>query len=228
MDMGPQVTPAATPSEVDKEDIPRLSQQGSGPPTNEAKAREPFDKDKVDERKEVDRSGNEVLDPSGESTGQGEGTASTGEGAEPSKLDEGHELGGLSERDRIIAVALGRGFSHEKAGEFAGVTSKTVQRRMADPTFVAAVSEERRRAFEEISGQLTHWAIQAVKTLVGVMRSDNPSDQRRAAEAILNIGGRYHRQLQDHELAARLEKLEACLATAEQPDAYRPADGDRS
>jgi len=228
MDMGPQVTPAATPSEVDKKDIPRLSQQGSGPPTSEAKAREPFDKDKVDERKDLDRSGNEVLDPCGDSARQGEGTASTGRGAEPPKLDEGRELDGLSERDRIIAIALGRGFSHEKAGELAGVSSKTVQRRMADPTFLVAVSEERRRAFELISGQLTHWAIQAVKTLVGVMQSDNPSDQRRAAEAILNIGGRYHRQLQDHELAARLEKLETFLAAAEQPDVHRPDTGSGS
>jgi hypothetical protein len=124
--------------------------------------------------------------------------------------------------------ALGRGFSHEKAGELGGVSGKTVQRRLADPAFVAAVLRERRRAFEMVSGALTHCTLDAVKTLVAVMRSEGPADQRRAAEAILNINSRYHRQLFDHDLADRLEKLEAAMATAEEPDVHQPATGSGS
>jgi hypothetical protein len=170
---------------------------------------------------------NEGLDRSGENPEPG-GRAGSGGAAEPPRVDDGPELDGISERDRLIAVALGRGFTYEKAGELAGVSSKTVQRRLADPAFVAAVSRERRRAFEMVSGALTHCTLEAIKTLVAVMRSEGPADQRRAAEAILNLNSRYHRQLFDHDLADRLEKLEAAMATADQPDVHRPATGSGS
>ena len=43
--------------------------------------------------------------------------------------------------DEIITAALVQGLSYPEAGKLAGVSAKTVQRRMADPTFAAHVTE---------------------------------------------------------------------------------------
>lgn len=151
----------------------------------------------------------------------GDSGSSPGQAAEIPPADENEPLDDLGERDRLIATALGRGLTHDKAGEVAGVSAKTVQRKLADPVFLSAVATERRRAFEQIYGALSRATGEATRTLVEVMRSERPTDRLRAAEAVLNIASRYHRQIVEHDLADRVERLEAVQAATEQPDAHR-------
>ena len=117
----------------------------------------------------------------------------------------------LSTKDMVLVEALGRGQSRHAAAELAGVSTRTVRRRWADPAFRAAVGEVRRAVVEEISGLLNQTSREAVRTLLRVMKSARPPDQVRAAEAVLSHSLRFHRQIHDDEVASLLDHPDAVL-----------------
>jgi hypothetical protein len=117
----------------------------------------------------------------------------------------------LSTKDMVLVEALGRGQSRHAAAELAGVSTRTVRRRWADPAFTAAVGEVRRAVVEEISGLLNQTSREAVRTLLRVMKSARPPDQVRAAEAVLSHSLRFHRQIHDDEVASLLDHPDAVL-----------------
>jgi hypothetical protein len=125
-------------------------------------------------------------------------------GAEPTE-------NAISDRDRVIAQALARGRSHTEAGAAVGVSAKTVQRRLRDPQFIAAVTEERQRHFEQIAGQLSSLTTQALQVLSDVMAGKSNSERLRAASAVLGQAARYHSQLSNFDLDRHLEEIDAAL-----------------
>ena len=124
--------------------------------------------------------------------------------------DEAEDEAELTDRDRVLARAVARGLTHAAAGERVGVSAKTAAR-LGDPRFAAAVAGERRQIFEEIGDQLSNASFEAVRTVVNIMRSDEPAEQLKEAQVVLNLGSRYHRQVVDHDIEHRLDRIEQVL-----------------
>lgn len=108
--------------------------------------------------------------------------------------------------DEVLIDALAAGLTHAEAGVLAGVSSKTVQRRLHDGVFAARVGRDRSMRLEEISGQLTAMAPTAIGVLRECMAVDKPLVRLRAAEATLLWLTRVRREV-DFEL--RLARLES-------------------
>lgn len=68
-------------------------------------------------------------------------------------------------QDEVIVDALASGLPYAKAGELAGVTSRTVARRMQDPVFTALVSQRRAEHVSQVTGQLVAASADAVTTI---------------------------------------------------------------
>jgi hypothetical protein len=132
-------------------------------------------------------------------------------------MGEANDLEGLSDDDEILIAALAEGrYTHAVAGALAGVSAKTVQRRLTNPGFARAVGERRRERVNEVVGQLVGASQRAVQVLVEVLEGGDPADQLRAARMVLEYSRRYHReQVVEDELALRVRVLED-LAAEEQ------------
>jgi predicted hydrolase (HD superfamily) len=70
-----------------------------------------------------------------------------------------------SDADEFILGGLAAGLTHAEAGELAGVSAKTVQRRLRDDAFAAEVGRRRAEQVERITGRLTELSVRAVATL---------------------------------------------------------------
>ena len=129
--------------------------------------------------------------------------------------------GALSDRDVVMAQALGAGHSQTSAAELVGLSAKTVKRRLDDPAFAAAVVSARRSFLDQILGKLSQAGVEATDTLVELLNSGRPADRLRAAEAVLSHAARYSRQLAEQDIATRLDRLEAVLLEKDKPAAGR-------
>ena len=103
-----------------------------------------------------------------------------------------------------LILALAAGASVRKAAEQAGISERTVYRRLADADFRRAVSEARDRLFDAARGRLADLASKAAETLERLMESDKPSVARAAAKAVLVLGPR----LRESEFDERITRLE--------------------
>src|SRR5205814_8324927 len=90
----------------------------------------------------------------------------------------------------------------------AGVSERTVRRRLDDPAFRRLVDEARAEMLTQATAQLTGAAVAAVETLRGLLGSELGFARLGAARAILDIGCRYREQL---AWAARIAALEERL-----------------
>ena len=127
----------------------------------------------------------------------------------------------LSDRDFVMAQALGAGHSQTSAAELVGLSAKTLKRRLDDPAFAAAVASARRSFLDQILGKLSQAGVEATDTLVELLNSGRPADRLRAAVAVLSHAARYSRQLAEQDIATRLDRLEALLLEQDQPAAGR-------
>jgi hypothetical protein len=131
---------------------------------------------------------------------------------------------GLSDVDELLIAALGEGRSHAAAGELAGVSAKTVQRRLRKPEFARAVGDRRRQRVGELAGLLMGAAERALRVLLEVLEHGERSEQLRAAQMVLDNSRRYsHDQAVEDDLALRVRVLEE-LASELQGDEW-PARG---
>ncbi|MFN8018953.1 MAG: hypothetical protein U0P45_12630 [Acidimicrobiales bacterium] len=109
--------------------------------------------------------------------------------------------------DEIITAALIQGLSYPEAGKLAGVSAKTVQRRMADPTFAAQVTAGRLERASDITARLTDLSLKAVAVLDEAMDEDQPMGCR------LTAAGASLRHLREYrinkEIDDRLREIEA-------------------
>jgi len=117
----------------------------------------------------------------------------------------------LSDEDELIADLLGQGWTHRRTAETVGVSTKTVQRRMADPTFSKVVSTRRRDRFGQVSAQLLTAGDTALTVLIGALGSDDAKMALQAANMVLAHGHRYNHAFDDNETERRFEELEGRL-----------------
>jgi len=121
-----------------------------------------------------------------------------------------HERG--STQDDIVAAALASGATHREAGDAAGMSERTVRRRLEQPEFRAQVSTRRDELVTRTTDRLTGLTTTAVDTLASLISSaETPAGVKlRAAMGILAV----HRVWRDAtEMENRLRLLEDLVAT---------------
>lgn len=116
-------------------------------------------------------------------------------------------LEALDESDVLIA-SLASGLTHVEAGEMAGMSAKTVQRRLKDPGFAARVATERTARINELRGQMTGLAGTAIAVLADAMTPSSDAKIRlSAATTVL----RHFRDVTDGDAERRIADLEASI-----------------
>lgn len=138
--------------------------------------------------------------------------AADGSGADGDALGDRSELvRRQAARDEVLIEVLAQGASYSDAAKTAGCSSRTIGRRMADPTFRGRVDERRSEWVSQTSAGLTALGPVAVEVLRVLLINEEPSIRLRSAREILLQGFR-SRQLHDleldvREIRAQLEQL---------------------
>jgi hypothetical protein len=116
---------------------------------------------------------------------------------------------------QTLLTALACGATVENAARKAGVSERTVYRRLEDPAFRAQLDRLRAEMVERTAGMLTGAGMSSVKTLLDLQQdvAVAPGVRRRAARDVLELGLRF-RELAEMEL--RLVELENRVAAANQ------------
>jgi hypothetical protein len=108
-----------------------------------------------------------------------------------------------------LALALACGATHEQAAQKAGVSPRTLYRRLREAAFLAQVREARTEMERRTTGLLTAAGIVALKTLTGLQDAAAAESVRLgAARTILDLGCKFRENL---DVAERLKALEARL-----------------
>lgn len=113
---------------------------------------------------------------------------------------------GRTGADTALIAALAAGCTHAAAAEQAGVSERTVRRRLDDPAFRQQVEAARAEILDRAVAELTSAAVEAVEALRTLLGSEADYARLGAARAILEVGLRYRAQL---DLAERVAALEA-------------------
>lgn len=111
--------------------------------------------------------------------------------------------------DSVLIPSLARGVSVAEAAELAGLSERTVYRRLEEDGFRREVANHRRALIDAGVGALAEAVREAVETLQELQRdAESETVRARAATAILA----HLPALREHgELADRLDELEARL-----------------
>ncbi len=119
--------------------------------------------------------------------------------------------------DVELVVALACGASPENAAQKAGLSRRTVFRRLADPAFRAQVNEMRAEVVRRTTGMLTAAGMAATKTLTTLQESATSESVRLGAgRAVIELGCKMRDNVDVMErLAAVEDRLEALLRGSE-------------
>ncbi len=109
--------------------------------------------------------------------------------------------------DEVVMAALAVGDTYAEAG----VSERTVRRRMSEPTFAGEVSARRGEFVGALAGQLVASGPEAVAVVRRCLISADDAVALRAAQLLLTMGNQLRHA---HELEVRLAALEAGTATA--------------
>jgi hypothetical protein len=109
------------------------------------------------------------------------------------------------------ALALASGMSVEESACKAGVSTRTLFRRLEERSYRRRISELRAEMIDRALGQLTAATIDATATLRALLQSDSQAARLGAARAILEHVGRLRDSI---ELEHRIAALEGREATA--------------
>jgi transposase len=114
-------------------------------------------------------------------------------------------VSGRSGGDAVLVAALAAGATYVEAAKQAGVSERTVRRRMDDAEFRRQVDQARAEVLAQATARLSAASVEAVETLRGLLGSPLDFARLAAARAILEVGFKYREQL---DLAERIEQLE--------------------
>jgi hypothetical protein len=96
---------------------------------------------------------------------------------------------GRHNADEVLALALAGGATAEAAGQQAGVSLRTVRRRLAEPAFCKRLQQVREDMGQRTVGAVAAAATEAVQTLLELQKPPNPPSVRLgAARALLQLG----------------------------------------
>jgi uncharacterized protein with von Willebrand factor type A (vWA) domain len=115
--------------------------------------------------------------------------------------------------EELLVTAIAGGASLRDAAQQAGVSERTVSRRMADDGFRLKVSHARAQMTDRALGFLANASVQATATLWSLLSSGNERVRLSAARSILEIGPRLREQV---ELEYRLARLEEAVTVREE------------
>ncbi len=110
--------------------------------------------------------------------------------------------------DGLIAGALATGATRAEAAAAAGVSTRTVHRRLSDPDFRALVADCRARITGDVLSGAAGLAGRAVERLGELLEDENAHVALGAARTILTVAADFGERA---ELAERLAALEAVL-----------------
>jgi len=114
---------------------------------------------------------------------------------------------GRSNADDALAAALAAGKSHRDAAAAAGVSEKTVYRRIKDSAFRARVAELRAGMTAAALGRLTDGMTAASDALNRLVAHRNPDVRHKAAVKVIELGIKLREQAELEERLARVEQL---------------------
>jgi len=111
-------------------------------------------------------------------------------------------------RDDALALSLACGATVEAAARSAGVSERTVYRRLREPDFQKRIKEARTDLVRRSAGLLSAASGEAVRTLLALMKESAPPSVRLgAARAVLELGIKV-RELAELEAEVRALELE--------------------
>lgn len=110
--------------------------------------------------------------------------------------------------DGIAAAVLASGGTRQDAAAAAGLSDRTIRRRLSDPDFRALVGDCRQRIAADVLSGAAGLAGRAVERLGELVEDENGHIALQAARAVLTVAGTYG---QAAELAERIEALERAL-----------------
>jgi F420-0:gamma-glutamyl ligase len=113
------------------------------------------------------------------------------------------------EKDSTLAMALASGESVGAAAEQAGVTDRTVRRKLSDPEFRRQVADLRGELMSRALDRMTDNMTRAADVLAGLLDEQNPAVRLRAARSLLTLGLRLRDSI---DLNNRIRDLEDELA----------------
>jgi len=108
--------------------------------------------------------------------------------------------------DEVLLDALATGLSYLEAGEIAGLSARTVRRRLTAPDFAAELARRRAMRVSDVTGRLVAASERAVQVLLELLESQVAGERLRSAELILNMGRRFRG---DTDIDVWLSTLEA-------------------
>jgi len=112
--------------------------------------------------------------------------------------------------DLMILAALSCGATAEAAAAKAGVSARTVRRRLREPAFVRKLNRKRTEMQMRIADQLTAAGTEAVRTMVQLMQASTPHNVRMtASRSIVELGAKMREAA---DLANRITDLEQRFA----------------
>lgn len=120
-------------------------------------------------------------------------------------------------QDELLVEALASGRSYAQASIAAGVSERTIARRMSDPTFAAEVARRRSAWTAEMVGQLTAMGPEALQVLREVLAEGSITEKLRAVHLTLTLGNTFRRE-------GDLELRIALLEGGSLPDAISATD----
>ena len=115
--------------------------------------------------------------------------------------------------DSALVVALAAGMTRQQAAKQAGVSLRTVARRLNDPAFRQQIVEARATTAEQIMARLTAGGLLAVQALLGLLSAESESARLGAARAILELGVKFR---ETEELEARIRAFQERLTALEE------------
>jgi hypothetical protein len=113
--------------------------------------------------------------------------------------------------DRVLLRALACGATVENAARKAGVTERTVYRRLSDPAFQAELRKTGLEIFQRTAAMLSGAGIGCVKTLVDLQQDAavQPNVRRHAARDVLDLSLKFRDRA---DLEPRLAAVEEHVA----------------
>lgn len=109
-----------------------------------------------------------------------------------------------SAQDEIIVSALTTGSSYSEAGELAGVSGRTVARRMEDTSFARLVAERRKEQVVAVAGRVSSLTTEAITAVEDCLSDESARTRLAAAKLLLEWSFKLRR---DEDLDLRVAEI---------------------